>query len=284
MTEEKIVPKIVPGKKGNTKQSSPAKKWCFTLNNYTDEDEKYLVPELLNEIGTKWQFGKETAPTSGTPHLQGWVHLKKKQRITGLKKYDNRIHWERQKAKDDLKAIDYTSKEDTNAKTTIRRRTLGTYSEITWKDWQKEIIDICETKPDNRTVHWYWEKGGNTGKSFLTKYLVSTYNAMIVNGKVADIAHQVGKRCEDDIAIDVVIFDMPRCSKGLLSYQAIEMLKNGLIYSGKYEGGQYIFDPPHVIIFANEAPEKKMLSADRWHIVKIPNKLVETEGYDSDED
>lgn len=48
------------------------KRFCFTLNNYNDDD-----LEKLKEYAQQWcQFaiiGKEIAPTTGTPHLQGYM-------------------------------------------------------------------------------------------------------------------------------------------------------------------------------------------------------------------
>lgn len=46
--------------------------WVFTLNNYTDDDER-----LLRDVDCRYiLFGRETAPTTGTPHLQGYVYWK----------------------------------------------------------------------------------------------------------------------------------------------------------------------------------------------------------------
>ena len=57
---------------------NPAKKWCFTLCNYTPEDVEYLkssnVP-LCQKIMFQSEIGEE-----GTPHLQGWVEFKTKKR------------------------------------------------------------------------------------------------------------------------------------------------------------------------------------------------------------
>lgn len=49
--------------------------YCFVLNNYTDEE----VENIKQTEGTKYLiFGKEIAPTTGTPHLQGYVYFKEK--------------------------------------------------------------------------------------------------------------------------------------------------------------------------------------------------------------
>lgn len=265
MSKKKCATKV-PSENGNTKgHSHPKKLWAFTLNNYTDQD-LINVPEMLNHLCTKWVFGIEKGEEKEIPHLQGQLTLKKKKRLTALKKLDIRIHWEPTRNED--ASVDYCKKEG-KVFTNEIQKSYGKWESIKWKNWQCDILNLIKTEANDRTVHWYWENKGNTGKSFLTKYLVEVKNALVVNGKLADICHQVAKRCEDNIGINIVIIDVPRCSRGLISYQAIEMLKNGLIYSGKYEGGQYTFDSPHVIIFANQEPTIEMLSIDRWDIVRI---------------
>ena len=50
------------------------RRWCFTLNNYTDEDLQQLrgvVPSKCRYI----VFGREVAPETETPHLQGYLEL-----------------------------------------------------------------------------------------------------------------------------------------------------------------------------------------------------------------
>lgn len=63
---------------------------AFTLNNYTEEEIKSLKEcDKFSFI----IFGKEVCPTTGTPHLQGYVELKDQMRLSGLKKINNRAHW-----------------------------------------------------------------------------------------------------------------------------------------------------------------------------------------------
>jgi hypothetical protein len=56
--------------------------WQFTLNNYTSEHIQQLRDLYNPEDGScnvKYLiFGYELAPTTGTPHLQGYIHLSKK--------------------------------------------------------------------------------------------------------------------------------------------------------------------------------------------------------------
>lgn len=71
-------------------RGSLAINWCFTLNNYTEEEYEQLVNyNGYNYLVIGREIGKE-----GTPHLQGYIQLKKKMRLTGVKKINNRAHWE----------------------------------------------------------------------------------------------------------------------------------------------------------------------------------------------
>jgi len=69
-----------------------AKRWIFTLNNPTDEESEdlSLLGEAISADGdqsilTYLIFGCETAPETGTPHLQGYLCLRDKKRISYLK-------------------------------------------------------------------------------------------------------------------------------------------------------------------------------------------------------
>jgi len=57
----------------------------FTYNNYT-EDGEYELKSWLKNFCKYACYGHEIAPTTGTPHLQGYFSLIKKQRINGLQK------------------------------------------------------------------------------------------------------------------------------------------------------------------------------------------------------
>jgi hypothetical protein len=55
---------------------NPAKAWCFTLNNYTENEHGALV-QLFSSVADKYFYivGEEVGE-SGTPHLQGYIEKK----------------------------------------------------------------------------------------------------------------------------------------------------------------------------------------------------------------
>lgn len=53
-------------------QGSRAKRWVFTLLNWT-QDELTAICDAAREHGEYLVVGRETAPTTGTPHLQGYI-------------------------------------------------------------------------------------------------------------------------------------------------------------------------------------------------------------------
>jgi len=123
-------------------------------------------------------------------------------------------------------------------------------------------------------VRWYWETTGNAGKTALTKYMVHYHRAMLLSGRGTDVLNAIITHHKDSGEWpDIVIYDVPRSlDMEYLSWSAIEAIKNGIFYSGKYEGGWCHMAPPHLVIFANEAPPLEKLSQDRWKVVNIPPK------------
>ena len=64
--------------------------------------------------------------------------------------------------------------------------------------------------------------------------------------------------------IDQVIFHYVRSMEDYVSYAAIEEVKDGMFYNGKYESSMVIYNPPHIICMANFPPDLDKLSKDRW--------------------
>lgn len=74
---------------------SPCKRWVFTLNNHTEEEEQSICDSWDDEIYTYLIFGRETGD-SGTPHLQGFFILDSKRRLAQVRQLPGlgRAHFE----------------------------------------------------------------------------------------------------------------------------------------------------------------------------------------------
>lgn len=253
------------------KQGKQALYWCFTWNNYEKEKIETIVQILKHEC--HWYVFQEEIGENGTPHLQGTMYLKNRQRLTSLKKWSKQIHWEITGAVS--ASIAYCTKKETRAGL-IYSHGIDIPEEIIVHKpygWQLLVMDIISKKPDERTIHWFYEPIGSVGKTTLCKYLCVEHGAVMLTGKSNDMFHQLSKMKN----IKLVLVDIPRCAQEYINYGAIEQIKNGLIFSGKYEGAQLIFNCPHVICFANEPPTITKMSMDRWRIYNI-NHCVDLDG------
>ena len=63
----------------------PVTRWCFTLNNPTQDELDHLQHAFTHENCYFAVLGRETSQ-SGTQHIQGFIHLNNCQRITGAKR------------------------------------------------------------------------------------------------------------------------------------------------------------------------------------------------------
>lgn len=66
-----------------------SKRWLFTLNNYEPGDLLKLSTDNFAYV----IVGKELAPTTNTPHLQGYAIFKSNKRLAALKKLFPTAHW-----------------------------------------------------------------------------------------------------------------------------------------------------------------------------------------------
>ena len=253
------------GKSGNTKQISPSKHLCFTLNNHTNEN----INRLMDDSSIEQLSMQEETGESGTPHLQGYVKFKTKLRPLSIFKNDFKAHWE--KCKHIKEAIIYTQKSDTRTGKQFVRglrivRPLKCLKEEQLYDWQRGIVELAETEPDDRTINWYWETTGNVGKSAIVRYLVLKKQALLVSGKSADIKYQIAC-CKQPP--NLIIWDIPRAAKKYINWTAIEEIKNGIFCSSKYESKMVAINPPHIFCFANFEPDLSIVSEDRWNVIEL---------------
>lgn len=150
------------------------------------------------------------------------------------------------------------------AKKKMREETLkNEYSNVKWKPAQQAIINIINQKPDPRKIYLKIDNG-NTGKSFLYKYLSLTKQGLIIaDGKKDNVFNQINDMCRNGEIPRIVILDVPRQNESFVQYGLLEQIKNGCIYSGKYEGGKCEFEIPHMFILSNFELKLEQWTQDR---------------------
>lgn len=259
---------------GNTitppKLSSKKRKFCFTLNNWKEEDIKIIVEQWNKD---KYIIGKEIG-ASGTPHLQGYIEFKSPRSFTSIKKVIPRAHIEgaRGTTKDNYIYCSKDGDFQTNIKGIITPKKIKDPITETMilRPFQAEIVNLIKEEPDTRSIYWYWETEGNVGKTSLCKHLCINYNCLVLNGKQNDMFNAIlqWKEAKGDYP-EIIIIDIPRSTIDYVSFGAIEKIKDGLFYSGKYEGGMVVMNSPHIICMANSEPNTEKMSLDRWQITNI---------------
>lgn len=309
-----------------------ARRWCFTWNDYTEEDVTVLK-ELEADKVDYLIFGFEIAPTTGKKHLQGYAEFSSplatstvKSRLDPVRKTKSPVHIEKCKG-NRQQNLDYVQKTETKdpgvldengnhkiievahsepeqgrqtvwhncieairenpdfetvvehfpeiaikyhagiekiIRSTKQKRMMDQiredYDKAQLRPWQQQLLEEVQKKADERKIIWYYDEIGNSGKTWMSKLLhVNHGAAYFTNGKNADITFAYSGE-------PIVIFDFSRSNEDTINYGVIESIKNGIVFSPKYEARTKMFSSPHVIVMANFRPSFGKMSEDRWDI------------------
>lgn len=276
---------------GNTSpppKQRKTRRFCLTLNNWTVEEYQHIAQTFFCH-GKEWIIGKEIGEKK-TPHLQMYIEFKNARSFAAVKKLTNdRCHIEKAKGNREHNRI-YCSKdgdfegnmfapviEETHEEETKRLILEQEYGDLVWYEWQEKLLTLINKFRDPRKIHWFWEPNGNLGKSFIAKWIAMEYPECVLgNGKGHDVFHQICKmKYPENEKLrgrnpSIIILDAPRSAQGYIDYAALECMKNGLFYSGKFKGGQCFYPKCHVVVFANEQPKvTNIMSADKWDIHRV---------------
>lgn len=269
---------------GNTSVNLRSRMWFLTINNFTDDDVNTITQQCA--LASEWIWQKEFV---SVPHIHLYIKWKNAKSFKRLKTIFPRANI--QKVNNRINVIKYCSKDESRIDGPFFSEGIGLeiippkpikeqlldeeYGDIEWRDWQSNILSILEQTPNNRTINWIFDEEGNKGKSFLCKFIGLKYDCIICSGKTNDIFNQTLQWREKNpqkLRLPPCIIDIPRSEFAHCNYAAIEQLKNGFIYSGKYEGGKVFGLSPHVFVFANSLPNQSEMSDDRWNIIILGNQ------------
>jgi len=213
---------------GNTSSPRvvPSKRWCFTFF-FRDIRDLETLEITFNSLKIEYIIGLEKCPETGKEHFQGYIESPTKIRpIEKLQKlfkqnggdHFTEIHWEKCKGNREHN-ITYCSK-DGCFHTTFdidEDDLLEFINKGTLYDYQKEVLSLIESKPDKRTIHWFYETEGNMGKTALIKHILMKYKekATYINGKGNDIKYCISSLRNKP---KICIFGYPRDKEEYISY------------------------------------------------------------------
>lgn len=258
-----------------------AKWWDFTCPEDKASSDEELI-ERLDQLCDRYVFGHEVGKENGYRHIQGRVVFKVGKELATIKKQTCEwlpsAHW----CKTHVRNFDYCEKEGNYVRSW--EGALRKYALITLRPWQEEALDLWENQND-RQILCITDYIGNRGKTFFSKYMEATHRADVCPVTDGEASNYI-EYCLNHPAKGY-IFDVPRCDtiKGKKNmWKAIEQIKNGLLYDRRYTSRKMWIDPPKIMVFANELPDRENLSADRWQLYGITDYgpqadiLIQAEG------
>jgi len=249
-----------------------------------------MIKEFLIDISNCWCFQMEKGKINGRYHYQGRMKLpdKNKKRKSTLINMQPLWSWTPTSNKNKNNMF-YVQKEDT--------RIVGP-----WKDTDacfylpKDLKDVTKLLPwqedsDEMMKDWYlrlirvYLGVGNDGKSTYCRYKCATNKKWVwippcdSQKQLMEFAYAEYKGKKRADWPEVIMFDIPKDieeKQYRMMFTAIEIIKSGWVYDGRYTSRKMMVDPPNIIVFANKVPYLKALTPDKWSLWKIQNKeLVE---------
>lgn len=249
---------------GNTKSSGPGTQvylWTWTI-----PYESWTASQLSQHLKVyckKFTFSGEIG-ASGYKHWQGQCSFKVKEYFAGAKNIlGNDAHIEQTKMY--MKSMNYTKKKDeTYFEGPFDENSVFLKLPEKLYPWQQEVVGLCMTESNDRTLYWYWDEGGCTGKTTLCKVLVSLFGAeFVASGRMADMTYAISEQPK------IICVNITRSNEEHVNYGAIEAIKDGLVFSSKYESKAKLYNSPHVVVFANFPPVERHMSKDRWIVKRL---------------
>lgn len=300
---------------------SIAKHWVFTLNNYDEADLSKLSPASieLSENPPDYLIWQEEKGESGTPHLQGFVSLNKKQRISAVKKVvgdrariavangtpdqsrkycskiDTRKEGTEPRVYGNLPSSEQGKRNDITAyrdacregEMTLKRAfedhegiacryprfikacmnvyaVVPSVEEHPLYDWQKALTERLEKPPGDREIIFVVDNEGNHGKTYFAKRYCALHpdsTQYMETGKKHDMSYAL------EIGIRVLFVNVTRMQVENIQYSFLEAVKDGMVFSPKYESHLKKLEKVHVVVLMNQDPDMTLLSNDRYDII-----------------
>lgn len=303
---------------------SRSSNWVFTLNNYLDDEISQIDSLFRDEKAVYLCYQKETAPTTGTPHLQGYISCPGRVRLSGLKKLLGprascllangspsacRTYCSKKESSVPGSFKEFGVLPEDPKKLQGKRNDFAPFLEAVagglrckrqaridfpqlvakyprWcydilsdqreiqveshelHEWQKDLEKCLLEEPTDREIIFIVDKEGCQGKTWFAKHYCNVHEdaQFMEPGKKADMAYAL----QDNLRVlflNVTRSTDPASQNYLYSF--MESVKDGMVFSPKYESRMKYFGNVHVVVMMNEEPNQSLLSKDRYAITKL---------------
>ena len=132
--------------------------------------------------------------------------------------------------------------------------------------WQSDLAEVLDEDADDRSIMFFVDPEGGKGKSWFQRWYFTTRDRvqLLSNGKRSDLAYSV------DVNSRVFLINVARQDMEHLQYPFLEQLKDGVIFSPKYQSmTKMISHKVHVVVFCNEHPDMDKMSDDRYDVHEL---------------
>lgn len=272
------------------KQISPAKRWCFTLNNYTEEEISAIVP-LFKEYCDCAFFSHEIGD-SGTPHLQGYVEFIVQRRPMSVIDCTTRIHWGDKDGKPctrkatRAKNLAYCTKDNALVFSWGLPEPIKTLGIKDMFGYQTGLLELIKPDPDDRHIIWLYGPKG-IGKTQIIKYICVHLRGIIIPVSKRHALSQVqkieGKQSDHKMKPIYCMYltaDESHYQKHEM-FSILEAVKDGMFATGFGTdcNEMCLFNSRHIVVVGNKPPDfsKTEIDRERFITYNIGKNMMELE-------
>lgn len=247
---------------------------------------KEALVEWCRKWGKRYVFQLEKSD-KGYVHWQGRISLaKKREKSALLKILDFVPMYFEPCSTNTLGDAFYCTKQDTRIEGPFRDTDVEDFMPDQFAPyvnkllpWQQKMWDMIPTF-EPRLINLVYDPTGNNGKTVLAALaelqhvgidLPPVNDMKEIMQMMLDETHQKTRRPGS------IFIDLPRAmDKSRLHgiYAAIEQIKKGKLYDGRYSFRKWWIHSPQIFVFTNCKPDMTLLSNDRWRLFMIEDRKL----------
>lgn len=141
----------------------------------------------------------------------------------------------------------------------VQARDIALLSDDALRPWQDELLGILQGEFMDRRIIVVHDVQGNAGKTTFANW----YSAVNPKTQVMRAARYIDMAYILDETMEVFMFDVERSCVETDIWRFVEAIKDGRVFSSKYECIQKRIAPNHCVVFCNHLPPADAWSADR---------------------